>query len=303
MNTKKKAILFLFMMLSVIFTACAPAAQIQVAATTLPVYQFTASICEGTPIAVTRLVTESVSCLHDYSLTVRQMKAIEGADVVVLSGAGLEDFMAESLEKAKYTIDASADVTLLDGGHHHHEDEADEHSHEGEEDAHHHDKDPHIWLSPVNAISMAKTICSGLSQQYPEYQSTFEANLDKLVQKLDELNEYGMTQLKDLSCRELITFHDGFGYLAHAYDLDILEAIEEESGSEASASDLTHLIDVVQEHHLPAIFTETNGSSSAASVISSETKVSVFSLDMAMSGDDYFASMYHNIDTLKEALQ
>lgn len=296
---KKKATLFLLLMLSVIFTACAPAQQPQVAATTLPVYQFTASICEGTPITVTRLVTESVSCLHDYSLTVRQMKAIEGAEVVVISGADLEDFMAESLENAKNIIDASADVTLIEGGHHHHHEE----EHEEEEAGHHHDMDPHIWLSPVNAISMAKNICSGLSQQYPEYRSTFENNLEKLVQKLDDLNTYGTTQLENLSSRKLITFHDGFGYLAKAYDLDIVEAIEEESGSEASASELTHLIGLVQEHHLPAIFTETNGSSSAASVISAETKVPVFALDMAMSGDDYFASMYHNIDTLKEALQ
>lgn len=293
---KKKASLFILLILSVILTACTSAPQEQVAATTLPVYQFTSSICEGTPITVTRLVTESVSCLHDYSLTVGQMKATEGAEVVVISGAGLEDFMEESLESAKCIIDASTGVTLMEGGHHHHHDEEDE-------SEHHHDMDPHIWLSPVNAIAMSKNICSGLSQQYPEYKDVFEKNLEKLVQELTELNEYGIAQLQNLSCRELITFHDGFGYLAKAYDLEILEAIEEESGSEASADELIHLIDLVKEHHVPAIFTETNGSASAASVISSETKVSVFTLDMAMSGDDYFASMYHNIDTLKEALQ
>ena len=41
---------------------------------------------------------------------------------------------------------------------------------------------------------------------------------------------------------------------------------------------------------------------SAASVIARETGVGVFTLDMAMAGDSYFDSMYHNIDTLKEAL-
>ncbi len=292
---KKKATLFIFLVLCVIFTACVPVAQTQVAATTLPVYQFTLSICEGTPITVSRLITESVSCLHDYSLTVNQMRAIEGAEVVVISGAGLEDFMEESLKNAKFTIDASKDVTLMEGGHSHHE--------EDEKSEHHHDMDAHIWLSPTNAITMANTICSGLSQQYPQYASTFQENLENLVQQLDELNEYGMAQLQNLSCRDLITFHDGFSYLAEAFDLEILEAIEEESGSEASADEITHLINLVQQHHIPAIFTETNGSVSAASVISAETKVPVFTLDMAMSGDDYFTSMYHNIDTLKEALQ
>ena len=59
-----------------------PAAQI--AATTLPVYEFTSRLCEGTGISVTRLVTEEVSCLHDYSLNVRQVKAAEAAQYIVI---------------------------------------------------------------------------------------------------------------------------------------------------------------------------------------------------------------------------
>ena len=60
-----------------------------IAATTLPVYEFTAALCEGTDLTVTRLITEEVSCLHDYSLNVRQVKAAEAAQLIVLSGAGL----------------------------------------------------------------------------------------------------------------------------------------------------------------------------------------------------------------------
>ena len=52
----------------------------------------------------------------------------------------------------------------------------------------------------------------------------------------------------------------------------------------------------------PYIFTERNGSTSAAGVISRETGVTVYSLDMAMAGDSYFDAMYRNIDTIKEAL-
>lgn len=84
------ALLALLMLLSGCRSQAQPA---QIAATTLPVYEFTSRICEGTPLTVTRLVTESVSCLHDYSLNVRQVKAAEAAQVVVISGAGLEDFL------------------------------------------------------------------------------------------------------------------------------------------------------------------------------------------------------------------
>ena len=270
----------------------------QVAATTLPVYEFTSHLCDGTEIAVSRLVNESVSCLHDYALNVSQVKAVEGADLVVISGGGLEEFMEDILAD-KPAIDASQGIDLLDPEEHHHDHEQAEESHEG----HHHEEDPHIWLSPVKAMMMAQNICGGLSAQYPQYTEDFSANLEILLEDLEALDTYGEVQLSNLSCRDLITFHDGFAYLADRYDLHILRAVEEESGSEASAAELIGLIEEVEHHDLPAIFTEINGSVSAAGIIARETGAASHPLDMAMGGDSYFEAMYHNIDTLKEALE
>lgn len=270
---------------------CAPKVDYApIAATTLPVWDFTSRLCQGTPLAVTRLVTEQVSCLHDYSLNVRQVKAAEAAQVVVISGAGLEDFLDDLLLDVP-TIDASQGISLL------HSDEAHE-----EEEHHHEEEDPHIWLSPENAMVMAQNICDGLSRQYPDYEDTFRANLEDLLSQLEALQSYGEEQLSGLQCRELIPFHDGFSYFAQAFHLSILESVEEESGSEASAKDLIHLTELVRKHDLPAIFTEVSGSDSAAQVIARETGCKVYALDMAMSGDSYFEAMYHNIDTIREAL-
>lgn len=291
---KKTAKILILFLLVLSLAGCSSEEPAQIAATTAPVWQFTTALCEGAPLTVTRIVTESVSCLHDYSLTVGQMKKVESAELVVISGAGLEDFMSDVLD-GRNVLDASESIPLLEGGCHH--------DHEEEEHNHEHEQDAHIWLSPANAMTMAQNICKGLSEQYPEYVDVFEENLDQLLSGLADLQNYGETQLADLRCREIITFHDGFGYLADAFDLDILEAIEEESGSEASAQELIELIEMVEHHGLPAVFTEINGSASAASVICAETGIQSFALDMAMGGDDYFASMYHNINTLKEALQ
>ena len=271
----------------------------QVAATTLPVWEFTLRLCEGTPITVTRLVTEEVSCLHDYSLNVRQVKAAEAAECIVISGAGLEAFL-DDLVVDTNIIDASAGIELLcpEDAHNHEHD----HDHEQTHEDHHHDQDPHIWLSPVHAAVMAENIAAGLTERYPQYRDIFSANLTVLIQELNALHTYGTETLSSLTCRDLITFHDGFAYLAQCFDLHILEAVEEESGSEASAKELIHLIEEVEHHHLPAIFTEKSGSVSAAGIISRETGCGSFALDMAMSGTSYFEAMYHNIDTIKEAL-
>lgn len=295
-----KRVLILSLLLSLLLCGCAQEAPAQIAATTLPVYEFTARLCEGTGITVTRLVTEQVSCLHDYSLNVRQVKAAEAADVVIISGAGLEDFLEDVLFD-KQTIDASEGIALIVPEEHHHDAEE---AHLAEShDGHHHEQDPHIWLSPVNAQAMVRNICVGLAEAYPEQASLFSANETVLLQDLAALQNYGEEALADLSCRELITFHDGFSYFAQAFDLTILEAVEEESGSEASAKELIHLIEEVEYHNLPAIFTEVSGSVSAAGVIARETGCESFPLSMAMSGDSYFDVMYANIHTIQEALE
>lgn len=290
---KVKALLLIVILLLAILSGCAKPETAQVAATTLPVYQFTLQLCDGTGISVTRLVTESVSCLHDYSLNVSQVRAAESAQTIVISGAGLESFMEDILSNAQSVIDSSQGIELLGC----------ENEHDHGHDHHHHEEDSHIWLSPANAKMMAQNICSGLCAQFPEHKDTFLKNLADIQDELDALQAYGEAQLKNLSCRELVTFHDGFGYFAQAFDLNILEAIEEESGSEASAQELIRLIQIVQEHNIPAVFTESNGSTSAAYVISRETGADVFRLDMAMAGEDYFESMYYNIDTIREALE
>ncbi len=285
-----KRILALFL-LAVLLTGCtAPGPNAQIAATTLPVYEFTQALCQGTGLTVTRLVTENVSCLHDYSLSVLQVKAMEAAETVVISGAGLEDALGIPL--GTNVIDCASGVPLL---------ECHEEGHEGHE-GHHHAEDPHIWLSPENAKIMVTTLCQELSLRYPQHEGTFAKNRDTLLSRLDALLAYGKAELSVLSSRELITFHDGFAYFAEAFDLTVLEAVEEESGSEASAAELKHLITLVREHSLPAVFVERSGSVSAAGVIAAETGAKVFTLDMVMAGDSYFDAMYHNIDTVKEAL-
>ena len=284
--------------LLILLSGCAPNPPADIAATTLPVYDFTCRITAGSGLTVERLVTEEVSCLHDYTLTVGQMKAIEGAQVVVLSGAGLEEFLGDALESAHSVIDSSGNIPLLEmEAHHHHEGEA------PAEEAHDHEHDPHLWLSPACAAKQAQNICTGLSAEYPEFSVLFEENLSLLLSDLQKLEDYGRAQLSGLRSHEILTFHDGFAYLADAFGIEIVEAIEEESGAEASAKELIHLIEEVRLHDISAIFVEANGSGSAASIIAAETGAAQGTLSMAMSGDDYFSAMYQNIDSWKEALQ
>ena len=96
-------------------------------ATTQPVYQLTCALTDGTGLSVGLLISESVSCLHDYTLTVSQMEMIEQSGLVLESGLGLENFMEDVL-RGKTRIDISRNLDTLPG-----EDGA----------------DPHWWLDPM----------------------------------------------------------------------------------------------------------------------------------------------------------
>ena len=89
-----------------------------------------------------------------------------------------------------------------------------------------------------------------------------------------------------------ITFLDGFQYFAHAYDLPLLESIEEEAGSEASAHEIVEITELVREYDIPVIFTEVNGSDATAKAISRETGCEVAQLTMVMDGPDDGLSNY-----------
>ncbi len=294
-HLKKLYAITVLLMLCVCFSACAnEEITVDVAATTAPVYEFTNRICSGTDIRVGQVITQEVSCLHDYTLQTDQMRMIENAEIIIISGAGLDEFVADGLLSSKPIINTSENIDLLFGESDH------EHSHSTQE--HHNTYDPHIWLSPVNAMVMAQNICQGLCVAFPQYETQFQSNLQSLSTQLQTLTDYGKQQLQTLGSKDLITFHDGFAYFAHTYGLNILYAIEEESGSEPSAAELKEICNVISEQDIRAIFTERNSSASAANIIGTETNTLIYQLDMAMSGDGYLEAMYHNIDTIKEAL-
>lgn len=283
-----KQTLLLLLVLILMLPGCSGVeADTGIVATTLPIYEFTTQLCHGTDIHTTLLIQEPVSCIHDYSLTVDQLRAMEAAQLILCNGMGLDSFVTDAIQGKK-----SVYYVLGEGQEHHHD-----HGHE-----HHHAEDPHGWLDPHIATQMCESIVGELTRLYPQYQNIFSQNLLLLTEKLEALDAYGKEQLKDLKCRELVTFHDGFSYLAEAYGLTILCAIEEEPGSICSPAQLTQLSHTVADKKLPAIFTEKNGSDASALIISRETNVKIYTLDMALSGDSYFDAMYKNIDTLKEAL-
>ena len=221
-------------------------------------------------MTVEQVITDKVSCIHDYTLTVPQMKIIEAADIVVENGAGFEDFMSDALAASDAeVIDCSEGISLL------------KMTEDGTEE-----DDPHIWMSPDNAKVMLKNIADGLSAADSSHADAYNANFEAAVKQLDDAEDsLDADKISAPQNCKLITFHDGFQYFAQYFGFDIVASIEEESGSEASAKDIENIVSLVKQYDIPAVFTEVNGSGTTAQAIARETGAGVYSLDLIMSGD------------------
>ena len=313
----------ILLLLCLLLAACSPAQQesaddqtCQLLATTYPVYLFANEITQGVEgITVSLMIDQPVSCLHDYTLTVQDMKALERADVILLSGAGLEEAMEDALETVAGTpqIDCSQGIALLEGEEHDHDHDHGDDDHQESSflsgHSHDHESDAHIWMDPQRACTMLENLAQGLAQLDPDNAPLYETNARLATEQVTQAYDLMKTALEPLTCRELITFHDGFSYFAEAFDLEILRAIEEEAGSEASARDVADIVAEIQYHSLPAIFTEVNGATATAEMIQRECGVEIYPLNLMMSRQEdlspgiaaYLALLQTNVNTLLEA--
>ena len=284
----KKSILIVLLSALLTLPACAPAgvagARLTLVCTTYPIYLFASSLTEGVEgVAVERLDTGSTSCLHDYTLSMADMKKLERADVIALNGAGLEEFLKDALATSDAAvIDCSMGVELLENLSHHHDKDG--------EDGHDHGHwDPHYWMDPANARIMAANLRNNMVLLDPDHAAEYESNAVRTEKILLHVEEETRTLVEKYPLQGvpgLITFHDGFQYFARAFGLELLASVEEEAGSEASAHEIVEITQLVRAYDVPAIFTEVNGSDATANAIRRETGCRVDRLTMLMDGPD-----------------
>ena len=172
----KKTILAAVLALSLALTSCgqAPApARLTVVCTTYPIYLFARSLTGGAEgVTVERLDTGSTSCLHDYTLSMEDMKKLERADVIAVNGAGLEEFLEDALNTSDaQVIDCSQGIELLENLSHRHEES--ETDHNGHDHGH---WDPHYWMDPARASRMMKNLETGLSAADPDNGPVYTQN-------------------------------------------------------------------------------------------------------------------------------
>lgn len=305
-----KKILTYVCCLLVLLAPCARAQESELTIVTsfYPMYVFTLNVVGEVPgVTVTNMAAPDTGCLHDYQLLPADMRTLEGADVMIINGAGMESFMDKVLAQhsSLNVLVASEGIAMIDNVHDHDE-EAHDHGHDHEQ-AHTHGVNAHVWLDPQRAAQQVENIVSGLSQIDPKNAAAYKANGEAYAARLRTLGDTMHTALATVTHREIITFHEAFPYFADAFGLEVVGVVEHEPGESPGTRELAQTCDLVREKGIKALFAEPQYPNRAAETIARETGAKVYLLDPVVTGepekDAYEKAMQKNLETLLEALQ
>ncbi len=155
----------------------------------------------------------------------------------------------------------------ISGDHHH----SDQH---GEE---HQNKDPHIWLSPLNAKKIALHILQGMIAIDPDNKTTYTKNYNNLITELDQLHQALSQRLQPLINRSFLSYHPSWGYFSDLYQLQQL-ALETE-GKPPRGKQMVHLIEQAKQQGIKTILIQKQFNTALVHLFAKEIQASVTVVD------------------------
>jgi manganese/zinc/iron transport system substrate-binding protein len=242
---------------------------------------------------------------HLYKPTAGDVSDLEEADIIFYGGLELEGRMTETFEKIARTgkptvavsMEIPADYLLAHA------------NYQGQ-------YDPHIWFDVTLWMWAVNTISKNLQSFSPDDAAMFQANTDAYQAQLQQLDGYVREQIARIpeQNRILVTAHDAFGYFGNQYGIDVhgLQGIS--TATEASASDVQALTELIVSRQVPAIFVESSVPPATIEAVREACRAQgwdvtigepLFSDAMGEDGTPegtYIGMVTHNVDAIVSAL-
>lgn len=252
----------------------------------------------GAAVRVTSLVPAGGDP-HTYAPTPSDVRSVAGADVVVMNGLGVDDWLKPLLAEAKRPLSALVElgpdqpgVTYLAGV--------------GGAGS----VNPHLWLNVAYAELYVERIVAALQAAAPAKAAALQASGDVYLARLAALDGAIRAQIATLPAanRKLVSYHDAFPYFAAAYGLTIVGTVVPGPGQDPSAGQVVALINTIRANGVKAIFGEAQFNPKVEQQLAAEAGVNVVSnlYNDALGAppvDTYEAMMRWNADRVVEALR
>ncbi len=262
---------------------------VRIVASFYPVYIMARNVAKNIPGVTVTSLTPSVSgCLHDYAVTVDDLKKLAGADVFIVNGAGMESFLERVITQFPRVrvVPLAEGIPLIYG--------------KGASGP-----NPHVWVSISNAILEVRSLSVAMEAIDPVHAKGYRKNSDEYILELERLRAQMQSELAPYKGQKIITFHEAFPYFAREFGFEVAAVIEREPGSDPSARELAETVDVIRSSGIRTVFIEPQYPLGAAAAIARETHVRVLTLDPAVNGEDddgaYIRIMRKNLEGLKDA--
>lgn len=186
---------------------------------------------------------------HDLALTADSQKDLGRADVVLYLGADFQPDVQRAVGElgpsvAKLDLLTAAGVELQtapgDLG----------------KDVLAGNKDPHVWLSPVEMLAMVNAAAAAITTAEPTLNEQVTVALPRVQQELKTLDAQYRSGLTGCASTVLVTSHAAFGYLAHEYGLEQVAIAGVTPEDEPDPKTLQSIAQVAKQRNVHTVFFE-----------------------------------------------
>lgn len=207
-----------------------------------------------------------------YDPSPRQLSSLSASALYLQMGRlGFELAWMDQLKSVNpdmKVVDISEGLKYIEGEHHHH--------HEGEP-CDESGADPHVWISPSYACTIAANTFKALLNAFPSDSSLFKENYQLLLKEISQVDSAWKSHAPQLKGKTFLIYHPALSYLAQEYGMEQLAL--EEDGKEPSPETLRTMVKTAREKNIRFIFIQEQYSTDNAKAIARETGAEIVSIN------------------------
>ena len=247
---------------------------------------------------------------HTFEPKPSLLKKFSTARIFFMVGAGLEFWAEKFIDltgPGLMTVVLSEGVDLIDTTGHTHKN-YDRHKKFADSEDRSTIANPHIWLDPVIAKSMAKKIMDALCEIDHQHLTYYKQRGQNYLKELDKLHRRIEATVASFKIKKYVSFHASWDYFARRYGLESVGVIEAAPGRNPTPIQIKNIVAMIKKYHIRAVFAEPQLNARAAEIIAREADVKALFLD-PMGGSkqknvhSYIDLMSYNIGVFKEAME
>lgn len=241
-----------------------------------PVQSLAARVMQG--VGTPESILPPGATPHSYSMRPSEAAKLADADIVFWVGESLTPWFGYAIlglaaDAVSVELMKAPGIALLDF----HEDE---HGHEDEHDhTHPGDKDPHIWLDPVNGKAILAEIAAHLAEIDPANADAYAANATTGAAEFDALAERVEAIVAPVRGKAFVTAHDGYVYFEHRFEIESEGAVELSDAASLGPARLDRIRHVIHDHNVSCVFIEPQLNPKLTQMVAEGTDARIGTLD------------------------